>query len=90
MWRISCGPFIVPGTALTSGGTKFFFLLLNMTMVNMCIIYLAECKRLSKPPVIHLQFKVELYAILQQWRSTRNPGSSRQKGYFYQVVVALE
>jgi hypothetical protein len=47
---------------------RIFFFLLNMTVVNMFIIYLAECKRRSQKPVSHLQFRVKLCeALLHGW-----------------------
>jgi hypothetical protein len=45
---------------------QIFFFLLDTTMVNMYIIYLTECKMWSKPPVTHLQFRVELCEALLQ------------------------
>jgi hypothetical protein len=67
-----------------------FFFLLDMIVVNMYIIYLAECKRRLKPPITHLQFMVELCdVLLQQWRSTRHPGPPRWQGYCYPVFIEV-
>jgi hypothetical protein len=43
---------------------RIFVFLLDMTVVNMYIIYLVECEMQSKPPFTHLQFRVELYEAL--------------------------
>jgi hypothetical protein len=52
---------------------KIFFFLLDMIVVNTFIIYLAECKRPSKKPISHLQFRVKLCeALLQQWPPQEN------------------
>jgi hypothetical protein len=43
---------------------KILFFLLDVTILNMFIIYLAKCKRRSIKPISHLQFKVKLYEAL--------------------------
>jgi hypothetical protein len=45
---------------------QVFFFLLDMTVVNMFIIYLAEYKKRSQKPVSHLQFKIKLCEALLQ------------------------
>lgn len=45
---------------------KIFFFVLNMTNVNMFIIYLMECKNRFQKPISHLQFMVELCEVLLQ------------------------
>jgi hypothetical protein len=69
---------------------RIFFFLLNMIVVNIYIIYLAECKMRSKPPVTHLQFRVELCEVtLQQWRSMKTSEPPCWRGYCYHVFTKL-
>jgi hypothetical protein len=71
-------------TAPTSGSTGFYFFLLDMTVVNMFIIYLVECKRRSKKPINHLQFRVGLCEVLlHQWGPGENQGPPRSINYCY-------
>jgi hypothetical protein len=50
---------------------RIFFFLLDMTVVNMFIMYIAACKTsfvYPRKPVTHLQFRIELYrALLRNW-----------------------
>jgi hypothetical protein len=69
---------------------RIFFFLLDTIVVNMYIIYLAECKMRSKSSITHLQFRVELWeTLLQQWRSIKAPKPPCQRGYCYTVFTEL-
>jgi hypothetical protein len=63
---------------------RIFFFFLDMTIVNIFIIYLAKCKGRSKPSMSHLQFRVELYeTLLQQWGRGINQRPPRCRSYYY-------
>ena len=67
-WRINCKRHIAWRTALTNGGTRFSFFLLDMAVINMFLIYLAKCKKRSQKLVTLVQFRVELCEVLlQNW-----------------------
>ena len=68
-----------------------FFFLLDMMVVNMFIIYLAECKRRLQKPVSHLEFWVKLYeALLLGWKPQRHPARPLSKIYCYLVFTKLK
>ena len=62
MWRINFEHLIVLKCKVTNGGTVYFFSLLDITLVNMYIIYLHCDYNINRSwaqqtPIIHLQFK---------------------------------
>jgi hypothetical protein len=91
MWRTSCTGHIGSKTIPTSGGTGFSLFLLDRTVVNMFIIYLAECKRTSQKPVSHLQFRIKLCeAFLQNWEPQGHPVHPLSRSYYYHVFTELQ
>jgi hypothetical protein len=70
---------------------RIFFILLDMTVVNMFIIYLAEYKRRSQKPVSHLQFRVKLCeALLHGWEPQKHPAHPLSRSYCYSVFTELQ
>ena len=68
-----------------------FFFSLDMTIINMFIIYLAEYKRWSKLPISHLQFKVQLCeALLQNWGSREYEAYAQSRSYCYPASIAAQ
>jgi hypothetical protein len=85
MWQTNCGRRMIRKTAPKSGATGFFLFLLDMTVANMFIIYMAECKRKLQKPVSHFQL----------WSNYVRPfykiGSLKGTPYvtFWEVIVIL-
>jgi hypothetical protein len=70
---------------------RIFFFLLDMTVVNMFIIYLAKCKRRSQKLVNHLQFWVKLCeALVHGWEPQRHPAHPLSRSYCYPVFTELK
>jgi hypothetical protein len=69
---------------------RVFFFLLDMMVVNMFIIYLAECKRRVQRPVSHLQFRVKLCeALLQNWKPQGYSAHPLSRSYCYPIFMEL-
>jgi hypothetical protein len=70
---------------------RIFFFLLDMTVVNMFIIYLAECKRRLQKPVSHLQFWVKLCeTLVHGWEPQRHPARPLSRNFCYPVFMGLK
>jgi hypothetical protein len=62
-----------------------------MIVVNMFIIYFAECKKRSQRPVSHLHFMVKLCeALLQNWEPQGRPTNPLCRNFCYPVFIELK
>jgi hypothetical protein len=69
---------------------RVFFFFLDMTVVNMFIIYMAECKRRGQRLVSHLQFRVKLCeALLQNWEPQGHSAHPLSRRYCYPIFTEL-
>jgi hypothetical protein len=67
---------------------RVFLFLIDMTIVNMCIMYLDECKNGEHPrtPMTHLQFQTTLCEhLLRGWKRRNRPAVAPSNGYCFPV-----
>jgi hypothetical protein len=71
---------------------RVFLFLVDMSIVNMFIIYVDECKNDETPrrPMTHMQFRMELCkSLLRNWRGKNHEEARPSNGYCYPTTSEL-